>query len=257
MFRVSRPLRTNHQSPPPRPCTDNASSPSPLHVPTGRYRRPGVRFHRRAPGLDFETALHAEPPREGEAVDAISCVSRSAPTPALHADRVPERFAPLAAELELTGRSPIRRSRSGWCWSPSRSIVSTTCSPGGSRMNSIEIPCVISNHDTFRGFVEWHGIPFHHVPVSADNKARAYVEVQRIFEEVGGDTMVLARYMQILPPELCKAYPDASSTFITASCPASSAQAVSPGLGQWREADRRYLSLREPSSTRARSSSRT
>jgi formyltetrahydrofolate deformylase len=35
----------------------------------------------------------------------------------------------------------------------------------------IEIPCVISNHDTFRGFVEWHGIPFHHVPVTADNKA--------------------------------------------------------------------------------------
>jgi formyltetrahydrofolate deformylase len=25
----------------------------------------------------------------------------------------------------------------------------------------IEIPCVISNHEAFRGFVEWHGIPFH------------------------------------------------------------------------------------------------
>ena len=46
----------------------------------------------------------------------------------------------------------------------------------------IEIPCVISNHDTFRGFVEWHGIPFHHVPVSPDNKRAAYAEVQRIFD---------------------------------------------------------------------------
>jgi formyltetrahydrofolate deformylase len=71
----------------------------------------------------------------------------------------------------------------------------------------IEIPCVISNHDTFRGFVEWHGIPFHHVPVPADDKAAAYAEVQRLFEEVHGDTMVLARYMQILSPELCAAYP--------------------------------------------------
>lgn len=71
----------------------------------------------------------------------------------------------------------------------------------------IEIPCVISNHDTFRGFVEWHGIPFHHVPVTPDNKEAAYAEVQRIFEDVRGDCMVLARYMQILPPALCAAYP--------------------------------------------------
>lgn len=71
----------------------------------------------------------------------------------------------------------------------------------------IEIPCVISNHDTFRGFVEWHGIPFHHVPVTADNKAAAYAEMLRIFEDVRGDSMVLARYMQILSPELCDALP--------------------------------------------------
>jgi len=71
----------------------------------------------------------------------------------------------------------------------------------------IEIACVISNHDTFRGFVEWHGIPFHHVPVPAENKAAAYAEVQRLFEEARGDTMVLARYMQILSPQLCAAYP--------------------------------------------------
>ena len=69
----------------------------------------------------------------------------------------------------------------------------------------IEIPCVISNHDSFRGFVEWHGIPFHHVLVTPDNKEAAYAEVQRIFEDVRGDCMVLARYMQILSPGLCDA----------------------------------------------------
>ena len=71
----------------------------------------------------------------------------------------------------------------------------------------IEIPCVISNHEDLRGFVEWHGIAFHHVPVAADSKSAAYGEVQRLFEEAHGDTMVLARYMQILSPELCRAYP--------------------------------------------------
>jgi formyltetrahydrofolate deformylase len=71
----------------------------------------------------------------------------------------------------------------------------------------IEIPCVISNHDTWRSFVEWHGIPFHHVPVTPDNKAQAYDEVQRLFEDARADTMVLARYMQVLSPKLCAAYP--------------------------------------------------
>ncbi|MEY4592935.1 MAG: formyltetrahydrofolate deformylase [Pseudomonadota bacterium] len=72
----------------------------------------------------------------------------------------------------------------------------------------IEIPCVISNHDTFKGFVEWHGIPFIHVPVNPANKQAAYDEVKRIYEDVRGDCMVLARYMQILSPELCDAYPN-------------------------------------------------
>ncbi len=71
----------------------------------------------------------------------------------------------------------------------------------------VEIPCVISNHETFRGFVEWHGIPFHHVPVTADNRHEANAEILRLFEQAHGDIMVLARYMQILPPELCGKYP--------------------------------------------------
>jgi formyltetrahydrofolate deformylase len=71
----------------------------------------------------------------------------------------------------------------------------------------IEIPCVISNHDTWRSFVEWHGIPFHHVPVTPETKAQAYDEVQRLYEDSRADTMVLARYMQVLSPKLCAAYP--------------------------------------------------
>lgn len=71
----------------------------------------------------------------------------------------------------------------------------------------IEIPCVISNHETWRSFVEWHGIPFHYVPVTPETKAQAYDEVQRLFEDARADTMVLARYMQVLSPKLCAAYP--------------------------------------------------
>ncbi|MCX7252376.1 MAG: formyltetrahydrofolate deformylase [Burkholderiales bacterium] len=71
----------------------------------------------------------------------------------------------------------------------------------------IDIPCVISNHETFRGLVEWHGIPFHHVPVTPDTKAAAYAKVEQLYVEAEADVMVLARYMQILSPGLCEKFP--------------------------------------------------
>ncbi|MDR2195639.1 MAG: formyltetrahydrofolate deformylase [Gallionellaceae bacterium] len=67
-----------------------------------------------------------------------------------------------------------------------------------------EIPCVISNHDDLRGFVEWHGIPFHRLDFS--DKAAAFAQAADLFEQQRGDAMVLARFMQILPPELCRRY---------------------------------------------------
>ena len=54
--------------------------------------------------------------------------------------------------------------------------------------------------------VEWHGIPFIHVPVDAQNKQPAFDEVARLVAEHRADVIVLARYMQILPPQLCQDY---------------------------------------------------
>lgn len=69
-----------------------------------------------------------------------------------------------------------------------------------------EIARVISNHDDLRALVDWHGIPFHHVPVDPADKAPAFAEVERLIEEAEADSVVLARYMQILPPDLCRRY---------------------------------------------------
>ncbi|MFX8988317.1 formyltransferase family protein, partial [Acinetobacter baumannii] len=64
----------------------------------------------------------------------------------------------------------------------------------------IEIPCVISNHADLRSYVEWHGIPYHHIPVMPETKIQAYNEVMQRIDEVAADVIVLARYMQILSP---------------------------------------------------------
>ena len=69
-----------------------------------------------------------------------------------------------------------------------------------------EIPCVISNHDDLRSIVEWHGIPFFHVPVDPSNKAEHFRRVTAIVEEHRAEAIVLARYMQILPAEVCRQY---------------------------------------------------
>jgi formyltetrahydrofolate deformylase len=68
-----------------------------------------------------------------------------------------------------------------------------------------DVPCVISNHEDLRSFVEWHGIAFHCVPVPSDaaQKAAAFAAIERMALEERADVLVLARYMQIIPPSLC------------------------------------------------------
>lgn len=72
-----------------------------------------------------------------------------------------------------------------------------------------EIPCIISNHDDLRELVEWYGIPYHHIPVPKQPKAKqaAFEQAAACIEQADPDTIVLARYMQILPPWLCERYP--------------------------------------------------
>ncbi|WLQ14873.1 formyltetrahydrofolate deformylase [Hahella aquimaris] len=69
-----------------------------------------------------------------------------------------------------------------------------------------EIVGVISNHDDLRRMVEWHDIPYYHVPVDASDKSVAFAEVERLVDALDAEVIVLARYMQILPPELCDRY---------------------------------------------------
>ena len=54
--------------------------------------------------------------------------------------------------------------------------------------------------------VEWHVIPYHYVPVNFQEKDLAFAEVSRLVKHHGADVIVLARYMQILPPQLCREY---------------------------------------------------
>lgn len=69
-----------------------------------------------------------------------------------------------------------------------------------------DIPAVIANHENLRGMVEWHEIPFHYVPVSKENKTPHFDKVRDLLQHYDAETVVLARYMQILPQSLCRDY---------------------------------------------------
>jgi formyltetrahydrofolate deformylase len=71
----------------------------------------------------------------------------------------------------------------------------------------IEIPVVVSNHEELKTLVESHGIPFQYLPVTSANKAEQEKVVLNKISELNIDFVVLARYMQILSADFCKALP--------------------------------------------------
>ena len=61
----------------------------------------------------------------------------------------------------------------------------------------IEIVGVVSNHETLRKTVEWHGLSFHHLPMEQGKPAQEAAFLS-IIRKTGAELTVLARYMQIL-----------------------------------------------------------
>jgi formyltetrahydrofolate deformylase len=59
---------------------------------------------------------------------------------------------------------------------------------------------VTSNHPDLRGDVEGFGLPYHHIPVTPENKPEAEAQLLQLLEG-RCDLVVLARYMQIFSGE--------------------------------------------------------
>ena len=71
----------------------------------------------------------------------------------------------------------------------------------------IEIPAIVSNHRDWYQRAAAHDIAYHHWPVTAASKARQEGMLRDLIEQERIDLVVLARYMQVLSPELCRAMP--------------------------------------------------
>jgi len=122
------------------------------------------------------------------------------------AEELRRRFAPLAEDFQLAWhvvetrvpkRVAILVSRQAHCLADLLY-----------RWRSGELPCeiaaVISNHEDLRDYVEWHGIPYHFLPMQ--DRATHFEGVTAALAKLAPDVVVLARYMQILPGTLCQTY---------------------------------------------------
>jgi formyltetrahydrofolate deformylase len=68
-----------------------------------------------------------------------------------------------------------------------------------------DIALVVSNHADLRPMAEAANLPFIHLPVTSDTKSEAEGRLLELVAEHDIDLVVLARYMQILSDDLCKA----------------------------------------------------
>nr|WP_281385174.1 formyltetrahydrofolate deformylase [Novosphingopyxis iocasae] len=109
-------------------------------------------------------------------------------------------FAPLAVrfemELELTRaddkpRVLVAVSKGSHC-------LSDLLYRQRSRSLAVEIAAVVSNHDDLREIADWHGVPFHHLPVSDANRIEQEAAIEALMDDYGASHLILARYMQVL-----------------------------------------------------------
>jgi len=133
--------------------------------------------------------------------------SRSADAQDMGLEQIRERFKPLAEffamrwelyDAAVKPRVLIAVSQHGHClndllfrWKEEESFPA-------------EIVGVVSNHEVFRDKVQWHGLPFHYLPVNPRNKPEQEQRMLGIMQESRAELLVLARYMQILSDDLCR-----------------------------------------------------
>jgi formyltetrahydrofolate deformylase len=133
------------------------------------------------------------------------------------ADELRARFVEVAAELgsdtnwrvtdtHVPKRTVLLVSQEAHCVHDLLGRVATRELPAA-------LSAVVGNHEALAGIVEAHGVPFHYVPFPppgngryAEAKEKAFDELRGLVDQHDPDAIVLARFMQVLPPELCRAW---------------------------------------------------
>lgn len=132
-------------------------------------------------------------------------VSFSAPPEVRHAD-IEAAFRPIFERFQMAANicDLARRPRAIIMVSSFGHCLNDLLYRHGVGALSIDIPAIVSNHRNFYQLAASHDIPFHHLPINGESKARQEGRLLELIEEEKADFVVLARYMQILSDNLCR-----------------------------------------------------
>ena len=122
--------------------------------------------------------------------------------------RFSEALAPVTARYGMTWRLDVvgRPVRTLLLASTATHCVNDLLYRQRSGHLPIDVPLILSNHETVRDIADFYGIPFEHRAIAGpDDKADFEARVLEVVAEHRIELVVLARYMQILSPELCEA----------------------------------------------------
>ena len=68
----------------------------------------------------------------------------------------------------------------------------------------MDVVAVVSNHPDLEPLAHWHKIPYYHFALDPKDKPSQERKVLQVIEQTGAELVILARYMQVLSPELCR-----------------------------------------------------
>ncbi|MEN9905312.1 MAG: hypothetical protein RLZZ555_1877 [Pseudomonadota bacterium] len=69
---------------------------------------------------------------------------------------------------------------------------------------NMEVRAVVSNHTLLEPLVQAEGIPFHHLPITPENKPEQEAQLMDLIEQYDAEYVLLARYMQVLSDSACR-----------------------------------------------------
>lgn len=127
----------------------------------------------------------------------------------LSSEELAVKFQPIATRFAMTWRveSTTERPKIGLFVSKYDHCLQDLLYRHQSGELPGKIPLIIGNHPDAKKWADFHGIPFFHIPVTAQNKQEAEQTQVRLLREHGVGLVVLARYMQVLSPWFVSQFP--------------------------------------------------
>jgi len=124
----------------------------------------------------------------------------------LNLEALKASFAELAAKYEMTWslKHSANKQKVALLASHESHCLNDVLHRWHSKELYCDIPCIIANHKSMEEYANWYKVPFHYIDFA--NKTAAFEKVEQILHDYQIDLVVLARFMQILPPYLCKLY---------------------------------------------------